>query len=329
MSMMSSYALAPFVGSHLNMFLYTGELALTFWYLRNSKTIPIYKYGIYASIVIDGLGSLFVIANVYVYMIALSDEIVTKQGWPTPGVIVLNYASATIEQCFFMYRYWMISRNRYMTALLTFFIFGHVVCTLATAIYISIHTFLGDPIGFDLTIAAAASCAGTDILIAASLAWALGSINTHYSSTKILLRRIAVYAVSCGITTAISTTLTVLLLFTNIHGFLVMFAVLGRIYTLTILINVMLLRASAPSDATFSITRAGDVSEPVVLSPIHFTHNLPSDEFALGDPHRKSAAGIISSTHHVRYDPPERELTSSSPTTNSFHEDVSHNGGTF
>ncbi len=54
------------MGSHLNMFLYTGELALTFWYLRNSKTIPIYKYGIYASIVIDGLGSLFVIANVYV-----------------------------------------------------------------------------------------------------------------------------------------------------------------------------------------------------------------------------------------------------------------------
>lgn len=53
-----------------------------------------------------------------------------------------------------------------------------------------------------------------------------------------------------------------------------MFAILGRIYTLTILINLMLLRASAPSDATFSVTRGGDASEPVVLSPIR-TSELP------------------------------------------------------
>ncbi|KAF8914741.1 hypothetical protein CPB85DRAFT_480635 [Mucidula mucida] len=318
----SSYAAAPLLGSHFNVFLYTSELAMTYWYIRNFKTLPMYKYGIYASVVIDGLASLFVIANVYLYLIAMSGEIITQQGWPTPAIIILNYASATIEQCFFMYRYWTISRDKYMTAFLTFLILGHIVCVLTTAVYISVHTVIGQSVGLDLTIAAAATCAGTDILIAASLAWALGSIDTHYSSTKILLRRIAVYAVSCGVTTALSTTLTVLLLFTNFNGFQVMFAILGRIYTLTILINLMLLRASAPSDATFSVTRGGDASEPVVLSPIHFNRNLTIDQFTLGDAHRKSAAGGNSNTHHVRPVPSEGESPSSSPISKSFREDV-------
>ncbi len=56
---------APLLGSHFNVFLYTSELAMTYWYIRNFKTLPMYKYGIYASVVIDGLASLFVIANVY------------------------------------------------------------------------------------------------------------------------------------------------------------------------------------------------------------------------------------------------------------------------
>ncbi|KAF9022365.1 hypothetical protein BDZ89DRAFT_1070763, partial [Hymenopellis radicata] len=78
------------------------------------------------------------------------------------------------------------------------------------------------------------------------------------------------------------------------------------IYTLTILINLMLLRASAPR---------GDVSEPVVLSSIHFNRNLTIEQFALGIRTGKS-------THHVRHVPPEGESPSSSPITKSFHDDV-------
>ncbi len=109
------------------------------------------------------------------------------------------------------------SRDKYMTAFLTFLILGHVgevlQChTLAdsssldcmrphngrlyfcphrhrpvcrTRSYnvrsLSLKTWSTNDVPRR---AAAATCAGTDILIAASLAWALGSIDTHYSSTK-------------------------------------------------------------------------------------------------------------------------------------------------
>ncbi|KAF9022366.1 hypothetical protein BDZ89DRAFT_1137418 [Hymenopellis radicata] len=193
----SSYAAAPLLGSHLNIFLYTSELAMTFWYIRNFKTIPMYKYGIYASVVTDGLASLFVIANVYLYLIAMSDyDVNWKQGNHNSTRMAnagTHHSQLRVRDNRAMLLYVPVLvnlRDKYMTAFLTFMILGHVVCILTTAIYIlcphfhrracRIRSYNSSEPRFVL---------GTDILIAASLAWALEALTHHYSSTKLLLRR--------------------------------------------------------------------------------------------------------------------------------------------
>ncbi len=58
-------------------------------------------------------------------------------------------------------------------------------------------------------------------------------------------------------------------------GFSVVFSVLGRVYSLTILLNLMMVRANKHSyEGTFSITRGEAPTEPrVVLSPICVSHH--------------------------------------------------------
>ncbi|SJK98719.1 uncharacterized protein ARMOST_01988 [Armillaria ostoyae] len=85
---------------------------------------------------------------------------------------------------------------------------------------------------------------------------------------------------TCGFTTAIFTTLMIVFLFTVWNASFTIFASLGRIYSLTTLTTLMLLKVMSRSDpSSFRIDGDGG-SEPVTLTPVgdmRFGHTLDTE----------------------------------------------------
>ncbi|SJK98792.1 uncharacterized protein ARMOST_02061 [Armillaria ostoyae] len=88
---------------------------------------------------------------------------------------------------------------------------------------------------------------------------------TPYTSTRNVLRRVMVQALTCGFTTAISTTLMTIFLFTFWNACYSLFSVLGRIYSLTVLSTLILLKVMRRSDPS---TARMDGDRIVVLPEI-------------------------------------------------------------
>ncbi|KAJ4477858.1 hypothetical protein C8J55DRAFT_561432 [Lentinula edodes] len=148
--------------------------------------------------------------------------------------------------------------------------------------------------GLNLTITAATLCAATDLLIAVTMFHTMRTIKTTYTATQSLLRRISIQSVACGSTTSVFTIIMVSLLVThNLEPFTVIFDILGRLYTLTILINYISLRkpmalastAAAGSEQRQSRSRSHSIvfgaaqlarsfTVPVELSTIDETNSI-------------------------------------------------------
>ncbi|KAH7881473.1 uncharacterized protein C8R40DRAFT_45965 [Lentinula edodes] len=146
------------------------------------------------------------------------------------------------EQVFFTYRYWRITHNKFITLLISTITASHVAFAWVLGIGL-----IRDPVvsqsGLNLTIIAATLCAATDLLIAVIMFHTMRTIKTTYTATQSLLRRISIQSVACGSTTSVFTIIMVSLLVThNLEPFTVIFDILGRLYTLTILINYISLR---------------------------------------------------------------------------------------
>ncbi|KAK0458088.1 uncharacterized protein EV420DRAFT_1546441 [Desarmillaria tabescens] len=255
------------------MVLYTSQLALSIYCLSHFSTAMRLYYWIWTSLFLDGACSIIVMANVYTYLIINDGSIYPISIWMLPTIILLTYTSASIAQAFFCYRYWTVARNRWITGWIIILITAHMLCSLASCLVFITHpTHISTAI--PLTIASSAVCAITDLTIAGSLAWTLSRIQSPCPITRNLLRRVMIHALTCGFTTAFSTTLMSILMFTAWNAFYTIFAILGRIYSLTILFNLILLKASSHNE------ESDDGSEPqTILSPIceFFCHgSLPS-----------------------------------------------------
>ncbi|KAJ3751210.1 hypothetical protein DFH05DRAFT_169653 [Lentinula detonsa] len=258
-------------GSWVNMMLYGTELALGGFYLINSRHNVFFRWSLAISLCIDTVCTGVVCYNVYLYLIlepkALTSE---SQPWTLPATILCTYHAALVEQVFFTYRYWQITHNKFVT--------------------LSISTLTAS--GINLTIITATLCAATDLLIAITTFHTMRTIKTTFSATQSLLRRISIQSVACGSTTSIFTIIMVSLLVThNLEPFTVIFDILGRLYTLTILMNYICLRKSiahattAIAGSTQRQSRSHSIAfgaahvprsftVPVGLSTIDETHSI-------------------------------------------------------
>ncbi|KAI3615183.1 hypothetical protein WG66_003493 [Moniliophthora roreri] len=197
------------------------------------------------------------------------------QPWTLPATILLTYTSSLIEQCFYVHRYWKISRNIFMTLIIVVFIVTHVVFGFISGIWTAIRPQIGFSFAVTATTVAAVLCSATDLVIAVCMAWKLKSIRTTYAQTQSLIRRMTIQAVTNGIITSTATIIMLVLLFTTINGrFYVLFASLGRLYTLTVLINFIVLRGSKEetsrviSRTRSTRTRTATAGDPVAMTPI-------------------------------------------------------------
>ncbi|KAK0458079.1 uncharacterized protein EV420DRAFT_412015 [Desarmillaria tabescens] len=108
-----------------------------------------------------------------------------------------------------------------------------------------------------------------------SLAWTCLRIQTPHTSTRSLLRRATIQALTCGFAMAIFTTFMSASIFIVWNVFRLLFAILGRIYSLTLLITVMLLKVMNRSDPSSS--RINGNSDSTTLGPICFKHTLDTE----------------------------------------------------
>ncbi|KAK0203444.1 hypothetical protein DFS33DRAFT_801647 [Desarmillaria ectypa] len=264
---------ALLAASWLNMMLYTSQLALSIYYLSHFTAAVRLYYWIWASLFLDGACSIIVMANVYIYLIINNGSLYPISIWILSTIVLLTHTSASIAQAFFCYRYWIIARNRWITGCIIIFITVHMICSLASCVVFVTHPMVIST-AIPLTIASSAICAATDLTIAGSLAWTLSRIQSP----------------------SLSTTLMSIFMFTAWNAFYTIFAILGRIYSLTMLFNLILLKISSHNEDS------GGCSEPqTILSPIYFKHN--ADTISTG--RRSFSSGSETIRHpiypHSRY----------------------------
>lgn len=221
--------------------------------------------------VLDGACSIVVMASTYMYLIDSQGPLKPTFTWTVPTIELLTYSSATIAQAFFCYRYWTIARNKWITGCIIVLIVAYMILNLVSTIHVIIYPMVLVP---TIPLIVSGICALTDLTIAFSLPCTCLRIETPYTSTRNVLRRVIIQALTCGFTTAISTTLMTIFLLSVWNACYSIFSVLGRIYSLTVLSTLILLKAMHRSDPS-TARMDGDSSaskNPAALATICFKH---------------------------------------------------------
>ncbi|KAJ3828247.1 hypothetical protein EV361DRAFT_913945 [Lentinula raphanica] len=160
--------------------------------------------------------------------------------WPTAVWIFTTSFATTLEQTYFLYRYWTISKNRIITSMLAalilcnfFFIF------VIDAGFIPTSNNMLVLQKFDAPFVSAAIITIVDISLSLVLVWKLKSVKTTRLPTQRLLRKICIFVVGYGAITAVSSALMLVMWAVNVNGYLSIVYCLGRIYSLTVLCNFL------------------------------------------------------------------------------------------
>ncbi|KAF5375194.1 hypothetical protein D9758_000026 [Tetrapyrgos nigripes] len=242
-----SHATTQLIASWLNFFFYATEINLGIQYLTKNKPTVFHQTCLILALVFDTISSGVAAYTAHSYLVVfkgypIEPEWSTSQAVPTILIQILTFTVSTITQAFFTHRYYMLSHNRIITAILVCLSITHTIFGWMAPILILTNSSKSFDFGVKATKVAAAFSAASDISIAGVMFIRLRTIHTTYMSTKNLLQRISIQAITCGIVTATATLLNLIFLYDYIPGFIVMYNILGRIYTLTLLINLILLQ---------------------------------------------------------------------------------------
>ncbi|KIY72527.1 hypothetical protein CYLTODRAFT_486359 [Cylindrobasidium torrendii FP15055 ss-10] len=245
---------SPLILSWTNIVLYTFQVFLAFVYIKwYSGKVKLYRYGIFAALVFDGLCTAAVLIDVYFVVTQLHGK--SHPTGTMPTITILSYFPAAISQTFFMYRYYTLDGSRWLIAFLGFLITCYTTLSVIIAtLAITSNNFVGFVVtGLKLSIAATSLCGATDVLIAGALIIKVSRIDSRlfYPKTKSILRRLALFSLACGVITSMFAVFKVIFVFTAIQGFTFMFDLQGRIYSLTTLANLIFLKSFNASGDEF------------------------------------------------------------------------------
>ncbi|KAJ7625225.1 hypothetical protein DFH06DRAFT_1228889 [Mycena polygramma] len=234
-------------GSWCNAVLFTLEVALCVMYMRRWKLERHFHYGFVVFLVNDAVGSLSICANVYLVLVESKNLT-----WPISVLLISTAFSALIEQTFLLHRYWMVTKNTLWSACIMLLSVTHLALAIST---VALHGPHGERMainGFTVTAIAAIICTVVDVLIALSMVRALLVIRPMSRSTKHLIRSVCINALATGVVVAAVTLLAMIStivqsLNRNIFG--TFFAIMGRVYSLTILVNFVQRNKQLPTNS--------------------------------------------------------------------------------
>ncbi|KAF9068303.1 hypothetical protein BDP27DRAFT_1327425 [Rhodocollybia butyracea] len=143
---------------------------------------------------------------------------------------VATSISALIEQIYFLYRLWLITKSKITTIFMSVLIITPFICSL-----VSINFPSKGISGATICLAALG-----DSIIAIHLMYTLYRINFlgNSSSAQSLAIKIMAYAVASGTLTAVCTIFMAICTIASIPGgYIILYDCAGRVYTLTVLLN--------------------------------------------------------------------------------------------
>ncbi|KAF9260687.1 hypothetical protein L218DRAFT_568317 [Marasmius fiardii PR-910] len=268
--------------SWINVFLYSLEITLIAYFFLCHRKNRFQRFSLGGSLLLDTICTVIVCYSTWLLAHAVSRE---KQWWP--GVMtILTYLISVVEQLYLVHQYWIIARNKIVLSLILLGVIVHLVFGFVAGVsnLVRLRPSFSTP---SLAVAAT-TCAATDLFLAINMFRATRNIDTMDNPTQSLLYRLSIIAISSGIVTASATTLKIILLFISIEGFGFVMNIVGRLYTLTMVINCIALKRFKPSTTIFesvpleretrTTRNSSDSRSPgsVVLTPLDFrTFTIP------------------------------------------------------
>ncbi|KAF9259122.1 hypothetical protein L218DRAFT_908666 [Marasmius fiardii PR-910] len=278
------------IGSWLNISLYSMEITLGADFLLHHKHNRFQKFSVGGSLFLDTACTIVVCYSTWVHTDA---SLKARSGWRPGVLILLTYLVSTLEKLYLIHQYWIIARNKTVLSVVLLGAAVHLIFASIASIYVLVvgpqyHRSMYTPAITSVTIAACI-CAATDLLIAINMFQAARKIDTIDTSTQSLLYRLSILAISSGVLIATVTILMVIFRFTSKDGFSFVFNLLGRIYTLTTVVNCIALKRHRNTSASISAVNDSNVPAPtasrtpgsVALTPTNRqTCTIPEDDSA-------------------------------------------------
>ncbi|KAJ7250813.1 hypothetical protein C8J57DRAFT_1354996 [Mycena rebaudengoi] len=212
--------------SWLNVGLYTLELTLSWQYFSRPGRPLTHRMGVGALVLFDTISTLVVCATSYLAVFhgrpAPGDMLL----WPLAVNIFLAYSSSAVEQIFMCKIFYLLSAHKsYSSTLLT-------ICVQVGLSFTSAGALLAPGVGpANIKLSLSTNMLGSIYM--------MGSLNTDIRDTRGFLRRLFILFLSSGIIVA-ATTLTIMtLLLTGSPAFVLFSSCQGRIYSVTILANLL------------------------------------------------------------------------------------------
>ncbi|KAJ7016896.1 hypothetical protein C8F04DRAFT_1158972 [Mycena alexandri] len=292
-------------GSWLNLVFYTTEIILFVYHLPRWTLKPVYKYGSYALLANDAVGTFAVCANAF--LCAVDGPV--RPLWPSHVLLISTALAAFMEQSFLIHRYYRVAIGKVMSIFLMLIASAHLV--------FAVIAFLFDQ-KIEASTIGAILCSFVDLLIALSICWSLSGIEPMWRSTQQLIRVLCINALASGTVVAAVTLLssaTTIAKGTNSIIFTLFYASNGRIYSLTILVNIIIRNAQRDDENTLHVTQF--VDSVARLSLIFTITNLFTCELQVTPPPRNNSpsrwsalpriqARMIPLMSHLRHSPSQR-----------------------
>ncbi|KAJ7143815.1 hypothetical protein C8R44DRAFT_140444 [Mycena epipterygia] len=233
------------ISSWINCLLYMLEIVLIVEYFRRSSRRPIlHRIGVFFLFAFDTICTAAICTRVYVVLLEFP-------GQSSPTVLVDITLRAIALILFSTTKNWMV------TSFLVTCVAVHFAFSYASGILILATDSVEGPAILTSKVGSI-SCAITDALVASSLLYTFIRIDMTTAvraSTHSLLRRLIVLIFTSGVLVASTTLLSIVLLLKHVNLYQVFFFAEGRMYTLTILGN-MLIGLPAPKSTTTNEPRS-------------------------------------------------------------------------
>ncbi|KAJ6529130.1 hypothetical protein DFH09DRAFT_1185255 [Mycena vulgaris] len=219
------------VGTWANSILYSVEVILAAYYYRHFKHDNwMLKLLVTSAIVIDSVSMIANYASVYL-----------NQYWPLPLYILATGVVAALAQGFLAARYWLLTKNKFITLILFLFITVAIGGVFASAVTITI--FPGYHDRGNVVIPATISLvteAVTDTSITLALLLEFRKVKSSFKETRSLVNRLVVQTIQTGAAGS-TIVLAILVTFLADNESNVPTGIsycLGRVYCLTMLANL-------------------------------------------------------------------------------------------
>ncbi|KAF9010039.1 hypothetical protein BDQ17DRAFT_995906 [Cyathus striatus] len=177
----------------------------------------------------------------------LDDLPLAPQPWPVSVIVLTTAVVSVIEKLFLVRRFYQLSSNKVIAALLLFSVIGHGCFSLFSVVYGAIRgPEDARRLGLLTTLVSAIISTTVDTLVPLSIVCLLRRIAPPRKPNQKTLCRQAMNATSSGCIAAICGCIYLVTVITRSIGFIVMINIIGRIYTLTILTNIVIGTKKAP-----------------------------------------------------------------------------------